>query len=704
MLNNSLGAVCKQFLLLVCLFCVVPGMVKGQSHKTEIIWDTYGVPHIFGRNMEEMYYSFGWAQMHNHANLILQLYAQARGKAAEYWGEKYLSSDKQIQLFNIPALAGKEYNEQGPEFKSYLDAFVKGINEYAMKHPGEISQANVQVLPVTPQDIIAHCIRVLFLRFVAYEDIGIATQMTKPGSNSYAIAPSRSASKNAMLLANPHLSWYDFFTFFEAHLQGPGFNAYGAALVGIPVLTIAFNDHLGWTHTVNTIDASDRYELKLQGNGYLLDGVTVPFEERSVVLKIKQADGTLREQPVTFTYSRQGPVIGRKGDKAYAIRIAGFENHDLLYQWHMMAKAQNWGQFESAVKMMQLPMFNVIYADSKGNILYLFAGNVPRRSEGDWKFWHGVVDGSESKYIWNETLSYADLPKLFDPGTGFVQNSNDPPWNCTYPGILDPHKYPAYISPEEMELRPQRAVNMIKDVPSVTYDELIGFKLNTGMEGADRFLGDLLAAAGHYPDSTAAKAAAVLRKWDKKTDSDSRGAVLFATWFDKMSVGMFNKNWDPSFPIGTPSGLKDPKGAVDSLINAAKEVKRDYDSLDVAWGDVYRFRWNQYDYPANGGEGRYGIYRAFYFRQDKDKRYRAVGGDSYVAVIEFGKKPTARVLLSYGNASQPGNKHVGDQLLLLSQKKMRFAWLEKKDILVNSEEREQLDIESLPASAKSKRP
>jgi acyl-homoserine-lactone acylase len=433
--------------VLIIAFLLPASLAQAQTSKTEILWDTYGVPHIYGKSAEEMYYAFGWSQMQCHANLILQLYGQARGRAAEYWGKEYINSDKQIQLFKLPEGAKKNYAVQKREYKAYLDAFVKGLNAYAKAHPTEIGKTFQQVLPVTVYDVLAHSTRVICLEFVAGNDIANSIELIKPGSNSLAIAPTKSASKNAMLVTNPHLPWADFFTFYEAHLIAPGFNAYGVSLVGLPALNIAFNQNLGWTHTVNTIDASDRYELTLQDDGYLLDGKIIPFEKKFVTLKIRQNDGTMQEEKVTYKYSKHGPVIGEKAGKAYAIRIAGIENASLAAQYHNMAKATNFTEFEAALKTMQLPMFNVIYADKEGNIMYLFGGNVPIRTEGDWKFWNSTIDGTASKYIWNKTHPYEDLPKLVNPATGFVQNANDPPWTSTYPTALDPNKYPAYMSP-----------------------------------------------------------------------------------------------------------------------------------------------------------------------------------------------------------------------------------------------------------------
>ena len=665
-----------------------------EQKKTEIIWDNYGVPHIYARNTEEMYYAFGWSQMHNHANLLLQLYGQARGRAAEYWGEKYVASDKQIQLFNLQDSARKHYGRQNGESKKHLDAFVNGVNAYAQEHPELIDSAIKRVLPVTVYDVMAHGKRVVCLEFIAGGDLRATRQLMAAGSNSYAIAPSRSASKNAMLVANPHLAWNDFWLFFEAHLTAPGFNAYGAALIGQPTLGIAFNENLGWTHTNNTIDVSDRYELTLRDNGYLLDDRIESFERKNIQLKVRQTDGTFKTQDIELTYSKHGPIVGEKNGKAYAIRIAGLENAFYVEQYHNMAKARSWKEFEKAIQMLQNPFYNVVYADKAGNIFYYFNGNVPKRIEGDWKFWTGTVDGRFSKYIWNNYHNYEELPKIFNPSTGFVQNANDAPWTSTYPVLLKAEDFPSYMAPNSTPLRPQRAINQIKDDTSITFEELVGYKLNTGMEAADRFLDDLLAAIKQYPDSVAQRAAAVLQQWDKATNVDSRGAVLFARWSDMLRDTMFSIPWNPAQPITTPDGLKDPQKAVALFSKAATEVEKMYGTLDVAWGEVNRFKIGEYNLPANGGSGNYGIFRTMYFvKNTNDNKGYAVGGDTYVAVTEFGPKVKAMVLLSYGNATQPGSKHIGDQLSLLSQKKLRPALLDRNEILQNSEKRELLNIE-----------
>ncbi|MDD2590742.1 MAG: acylase [Fermentimonas sp.] len=686
------------FLALVFFSCS-----EGKSDKgTEILWDKWGVPHVYATDEAEMYYAFGWAQMQSHANLILRLYAESRGTGSEFFSEKYLESDRLFHLFNLTDSAQAQYERFTGDEKLFLDSFVRGLNDYAEANPEEIDEKFRKVLPVTAIDVLAHGKRVINLEFLSGRDIGQSFNELKelekeitPGSNSYAIAPAKSESGNAMLVANPHLPWNDLYMFFEAHLNAPDFDVYGVTLVGMPVLNIAFNKNLGWTHTVNTIDASDRYVLTLEGDGYILDGEVRSFDEKSVVIKVLQDDSSIVDKEIKLKYSQHGPIIFEHGDKAYALRIAGLDNDSYFYQYHKMGKSDNFDEFEDALKMMQIPMFNVVYADKAGNIMYLFNGNVPERSEGDWKFWNDKVDGTRSDLIWHSYHDYGDLPKLFNPETGFVQNANDAPWTATYPLMLNSEDYPAYMSPKPEELpasfRAQRAINLIKDDDSISFEELVDYKLDTGMEVAERLLDDLLAVVEQYPDPVAVEAAAVLRNWDGETNTDSKGAVLFARWIDKLGNDMYAVPWSIENPVTTPDGLKDPEKAVAILVEAADEIDIAYGSMDVAWGNVNRFRVGKIEFPGNGGNHDYGVFRTMYFKAPKERNINyAFHGDTYVAVVEFGDNVRAKVLLSYGNSTQTGNRFMGDQLEMLSENQLRDAFLSKEVVLNNLAFKEEL--------------
>jgi acyl-homoserine-lactone acylase len=291
--------------------------------STEILWDSWGVPHVYGKDAEGLFRAFGWAQMQSHGDLILRLYGQARGRAAEYFGEKYLESDRYVRTMGIPARAREWYEAQNPTMRGYLDAFAAGINTYAKEHAAQINDEVEQVLPVDGVDVLAHVQRVIHFTFVVNPQsvANLSPSRSTAGSNGWAIAPSHSTSGNAMLLANPHLPWSDLYLWYEAQLTAPGIDAYGVALVGMPVLAIAFNNNLGWTFTVNTHDGWDAYQLTLADGGYLLDGSVRPFETETQTLKVKQANGTLREEQLVIKRSIHGPIVAHKDDKAVALRV-----------------------------------------------------------------------------------------------------------------------------------------------------------------------------------------------------------------------------------------------------------------------------------------------------------------------------------------------------------------------------------------------
>ncbi|MBD2625740.1 acylase [Trichormus variabilis] len=658
--------------------------------STEILWDTYGIPHIYGNNHQGAFKAFGWAQMQSHANLLLRLYGQARGKAAEYWGEKYLESDKWVLRMDVPKRASSWYEAQSSDFRSNLNAFAGGINAYAKEHPDLIDEQVKVVLPVTPQDVLSHLQRVLLFTFVV--DPGrvadINDTKSAPGSNGWAIAPKRSANNKAMLLANPHLPWGDLFLWYEAQITAPGIDAYGATLVGIPVLAIAFNDHLGWTHTVNTHDGWDAYELKLQKDGYLLDNKVLPFETKTSLLKVKQKNGSFREQLLTVKNSIHGSVISEKNSKAVALRVVGQDRPGILEQWWDMAKSQNLTAFEKVVQRLQLPMFTIMYADREGHIMHLFNGLVPVRKEGDFKYWQGIIPGDTSKTLWTKFHPYKDLPKVIDPPSGWLQNANDAPWTTTFPAAIKADNYPAYIAPRgPMDFRPQRSARMLAEDESISFEEMITYKHSTRMELADRILDDLIPVA-QQGNELAKQAAEVLTKWDRQANANSKGAVLFAAWADKLDFDQaFSQPWNESQPRTTPDGLANPKAAVELLEKVAQEIKKTYGSFDISWGEVFRLRVGNLDLPANGAEGYLGTFRVVNFAPAAEGRFQAVSGDSFVAAVEFSQPVRAMALNSYGNATQPGSSHISDQLPLFADKKLRPVWRTKQEINAHLEGR-----------------
>ena len=673
----------------------------------ELLWDTWGVPHIFADDTVNLFYAFGWAQMHAHGDLLLRLYGQARGRAAEYWGERFLESDRWLRTIGTPGRAGEWYAAQSPDFRANLDAFAAGINAYARQHPERLAEEVQVVLPVTSEDVLAYTLRFwLFFLWtgeqgtdvISFEQFGI---QFSGGSNGWAIAPQRSASGNALLLANPHLFWADFI-FFEAQLAAPGIDAYGAALVGLPVLGIAFNDALGWTLTVNTFDGWDAYELTPADGGYRFDGEVRAFDVETQTLTVRQEDGTLRQEELVVRRSVHGPVVAERDGSPIALRLVAVDRWvsaaGVLEQWWEMGRAQSLAEFEAALRRLQLPLTTVLYADRDGHVLYVFTGQVPVRSSGDWEFWAGVVPGDTSATLWSTIHPYEDLPRVTNPPGGWVQNANEPPWTATLPFELRPEDFPPYMAPplDFPGFRAQRSMLMLSEDPAMTLEELIENTYATEVEFAIRILDDLIGAA-RQGGAEANRAAEVLAAWNRRVDAGSRGALLFVAWIQALeeTTGLgnflFATAWSAEAPLDTPHGLADPDAAVAALELAAEQVEAAYGALDVAWGDINRLHLGAVDLPASGGPGDpAGIFRVLDFAPMSDGRLVSVAGDTYIAAVEFSQPVRAQVLTIYGNASQPGSPHIDDQLALFARNEMRPAWRTREEITANLEAREVL--------------
>ena len=673
--------------------------------KPEILWDQYGVPHIFAADRESMFYAHGWAQTQNQANLLLRLYGESRGRAAEYWGESYLELDRWVQLNGVPERAKVWYEAQDPTFRKYLDAFARGINDYAKAHPDAIGPEYRVVLPVSGVDVVGHPLRAVQYMYMASQDRmrrevramdrgATVAEITErddvaAGSNTWAIGPSHSASGKAMLIINPHLAWGDtFYRYMEVHLTGPGYDLYGAPQIGFATPVVGFNPRAGWGRTVNTIDTVDFFKLTVRDGQYEFDGKLRSFEHETKTLRIKQPDGSLRDEKLDIRRSIHGPVVYDANGVTVAMRVAGLDRPKMLEQWFRMGEARNLEEFKSALRLMSVPMWNANYADAEGHIMMVFDGLVPKRKTGDWQFWSGVVPGNTSETMWTDYLSFDELPKSVDPPSGFLQNTNEPPWFMTIPQ-LDPAKYPAYVSPPVISrtlFRTRRSLHMITEDKLISYDKMLADKLSTRMEIADAVLPDLLKAAA------GTEAGDVLAKWDRMTDTESRGGVLFKMFADRyFGVNIDDKlrvKLDSKHPLDSAYGIADTAAALKALSVAAEECRKIYGSLDVPWGQVFRYASGKADVPGDGGPGTLGVFRTIDFTRKQGDRYYAAHGETFICAIEFADHERAQCAVSYGNASQPGSPHLEDQLPLMVGKKLHPVWRDRKEIEAHLERKE----------------
>lgn len=688
------------------------------NHPTEVLWDTWGVPHIFASNDPAVFHAMGWTQMQAHGNLLLRLYGIARGRGAEYWGEKYLESDVLLHRMGLPERASDWWVQQSTAMRSNLEAFIAGANAHAAAHPENLESAVQAVLPLRPADLMAHILRVYFVYLTQlgqrplgapFNDLLLSHQLFPDGpsmgtgvagSNAWAIAPERTRHGHALLLANPHLYWGDFHTFFEVHLNAPGLELYGVIQVGWPLPRYGFNAQMGWAHTVNTLKGWDAFALELDpgGNHYRLDGQWLPLERQEMTVQVRREDG-LHPHRFEVQRSRHGPVVAYQEGKPVALRVVGVDQAQtpgLFEQYWRMARSQNLAEFRAALGMAQNPMFTVMYADAKGNILHQFGGLVPRRKGGSWLDWAPTLPGDRGDLIWNEVHTFEELPVVHNPASGWLQNANNGPWLTTLPSALDPDQFPPYMAPQGLTPREQRSLQMISHQPQATLESVLESAGSTLSETALRLVPSLVEVARVSTHPPTRAAAQVLADWNLEFEPDSAGAALFAQWLlamqprDRMLSNLFAEPWDASRPMQTPRGLARPDLAAERLGEVATRWNAQGVSLLTPWGQLARVRRGPFDLPGHGLLDPYGVFRSSGFVQDADGCHRTVFGTTYVAAVEFSQPVRARVLLAYGNSSQPHSPHYGDQLPLFASRQMRDAWLTRPEIEAHLQRREWL--------------
>lgn len=692
-----------------------------KMQRGEIVWDTFGTPHIFARSTPDMFYGFGYAVAKAHGDLLLHMYAETRGRAAEYFGTEYADSDRYLVANDLMPRAQQWWDQQSPAIKSYLNAYAEGVNAFAKQHPEALAPEVRQVLPVSGLDVMAHWERIMLFQYIAsrqkvlgvsstalgaMRSVDATSQMAyaepdedndgrdSNGSNAWAIAPKKSASGNSMLLINPHLNWAPSWQrYFEVQLEAPGVHLYGATQVGLPVLRFCFNDHHGLTNTVNTLSSTTVYKLTLKNGGYEFDGKVLPFTVTKRSIKIKQPDGTLRTESIDVRHSVHGPVFTRPDGATVALRVPGLDRAFGIEEYWQLDTATSFAAYQKELARLQVPSFNITYADRDGHIEYFFNGYVPVRSHGDYDFWQGLVPGNTSANLWTELHTYDQLPKVVDPPSGWVMNTNNPPWISTALPAIDPQKYPPYMSPNSLILRAQQSMRLLDSKPKLSFEDFTALKHSTRVLMADRMLPELLAAATQSGSKLVQQAVAVLKAWDHNDDKDARGALLFETWGElfagKSFLGQENyaQRWSFSDPLNTPRGLKDPKKAVAMLEDAAKLTIQRYGAIDRPFGEVSRFHIADVNVPGNGGFGSSGIFRVHTWSAMKDGERTPIHGETIVIATEFGKlRARAQSLISYGESTQPGSKHQGDQLPLLSEKKLKPVWRSRMELKHHTEE------------------
>jgi len=674
--------------------------------QVTIYRDTYWVPHIFGKTDEACAFGMGYAQAEDNLPQIIQTVRQATGTLAEVYGDDSLEHDYSIRLARIPQYAYENYQKIPPKFRAIIEAYCQGVNYYVEKHP-EKTPAGWR--PLVPQDMVSFGRYLSMMVFTGLPGAAFnlidryeadsEEESSKPdsemGSNMWAVSPERSETGETMLVINPHLPWDGLLQWWEVHLKSEeGWNMMGASFFGSPIIGLGHNEHLGWSHTVNFPDTWDVYRVEINPQNpkqYSYDGKWRDIEVIKESFGVKKGDG-IETISRDLEYTHYGPILRRMGDHAYSLKLSGWDEVLAPYQWYRMSKARDFQEFREAMRIMAIPMFNVVYAGRDDNIFYAYNGKVGRKNEDfDWR---NVVEGGTPEAEWDDYLSFDELPQVLNPESGFVQNCNTTPFETTA-GNENPKKedFPGYLTAEGMGSRAQRLRQVLESKEKFSVEDFLEMPWDTWSLIASRtvpYLVDIVSKSlKNKPKDHVMKAVEILSEWDLRITHDSEAVPIFYRWMD-LYFGKAEKRYAEPDPmgLGVHRGIGEPDTAIACLEQAVSDIHTKYDRFPISWGEIHRIRHGNVELPMSGGDGeRFGTLVSIGSRyNDEDGQFQLTGGHSYVAVVVFSDPPKAWSIFPYGhNHTDPDSKHYADQTELFARFQFKPAWFTEEEIMENLE-------------------
>lgn len=686
---------------------------EAQAKSVTIIRDRWGIPHVYGKTDADAVFGLLYAQCEDDFPRIELNYIEKLGRMAEVRGENELGNDLLNRLVLDSAGAVADYKQSPAWLQQLVTAYADGINYYLYKHPdvkpallhrfkpwyhllwtdgsiGAISTADVTVAELKAFYTGANNISLAPKK----QDGEILT-----GSNGFAFAPSITASGNAILYINPHVTFY-FRP--EVHMVSEqGLNAYGAVTWGQLFVYQGFNEHCGWMHTSSAVDVSDLYAEKIskQANGFVYEygGLKKLVTQKKITLHYK-TDGGLQAKTITTFWTHHGPVMAERNGKWISVKAVNRSLNGLMQSWQR-TKAKSFADYKKVMDLKANTSNNTVYADAEGNIAYWHGNFIPiRDNRYDWS---KPVDGTMRATEWKGLHTVDQSVHLYNPANGWIQNCNSTPFTAAGAASPKPENYPAYMAPDGENFRGINAVRVLRRHKNYTLDSVIAAGYDTYLTAFEVLVPSLLKAF-EQRDSTYAflsEPMGILKTWNYRCDTASIATTLAVEWATRLLPQIQQFEWEGDQVQRTTAfaAKATPQQLLQPFVETISQLKNTWGTWQVPWGRINRFQRisgavdqtyndNLTSLPVPFAASTWGMLPSYVSRYYPGTKQRyGVNGNSFICAVEFGKKVKAKSLLAGGESGDPQSPHFFNQGAMYTNGQFKDVLFYKDDVMQHAE-------------------
>ena len=669
---------------------------KKRAEGVTIVRDDWGIAHIYGKTDADVVFGLMYAQAEDDFNRVETNFINSQGRLAEAEGEKEIWRDLRMKLFIDPADMKAKYTESPPWLKALMDSWADGLNFYLATHPNVTPRVIRKFEPwmaltFSEGSIGGDIERVNLTQLENFygdkkpetktaEVIGVEPLVEPTGSNGIAVSGMNTASGKAMLLINPHTSF--FFREEAQMVSEEGLNAYGALTWGQFFIYQGWNDKAGWMHTSSSVDNIDEYleTITRKSDGsytYKVGNEEKPLVAKTIAVPYKTDKGMQTREFTTYR-THFGPIVREVDGKWVAVRLME-EPMRALQQSYGRTKARTLDEYKKVMDLHTNSSNNTLYANANGDIAYFHSNFIPKRDDSfDWT---KPVDGSNPKTEWNGVLSFDQSPNVVNPKNGWVYNSNNYPFSAAGPGNSPKQSaFPKYVDAGSENPRGIHAVKVLTGKKGLTLDTLIKeVAFDSFQPEFEVQIPLLLKAHAATPASNPLKAKtadaiAVLKDWNYRWAVDSVPQSVAIFYGDDLRAKAGAAARKANIPVGEYMKTKvTAQQRLESLAAAMDKLTADFGKWNTPWGEINRFQRNdgaivqKFDdskpsTPVMFASATYGSLASFGARAyPGTKKWYGTSGNSFVAVVEFGDQVKAKAVTAGGLNSVPGSKHFNDQ-------------------------------------------